>query len=441
MPHVTFVYPCVGRFPDTRYVRSWQMQPLAIGVLAGLTPPSWGRAFFDDRLEEIDFDAPTDLVAVSVETYTARRGYQIADEYRRRGVPVVMGGYHATFRHEEVLEHADAVCIGEAESVWERILADTEASTLGGKYESAELADLSTTRIDRTIFEGKDYFKIALVETSRGCRFNCSFCSISAFFGARHRRRPIDDIVKEVRALHEDAVFFVDDNVVGDPENAKAFFRAMEPLGVRWISQASVNIARDMELLDLMAASGCQGLLIGFESLDKDNLASVGKAVNVGADYTGLLSELRKRGIVVYGTFLLGLDSDDTESYREGLGFAVDERLFMAAFNHVVPFPGTPLYGKLDGDGRLLYDRWWMSPEFRFGQSPFAPAGMTPEELDTSCDKARREFYALPSILKRGTDLSGNCRGLTMAKLFFGVNLLMRKEVSMKRGLPLGVRD
>ncbi len=441
MPHVTFVYPCVGKFPDTKYVRSWQMQPLAIAVLSALTPESWQRTFFDDRLEEIDFDRPTDLAAISIETYTARRGYQIAAEYRKRGVPVVMGGYHATFLPEEVLEHADAVCVGEAEGVWERILADTASGALTGKYESAGLADLSQTRFDRNIFEGKDYFDIALVETSRGCRFNCSFCSISAFFGARHRRRPIADVVDEVRSLHEDAVFFVDDNMVGDPDTAKAFFRALAPLGIKWISQASVNIARDPELLDLMATSGCRGLLIGFESLNKENLTAVGKTVNVSADYSLLLSELRRRGIVVYGTFLLGLDSDGPDAYREGLGFAVEEKLFMAAFNHVVPFPGTPLYDDLESRDRLRYDRWWLSEDFRFGQSPFNPVSMTAEQLDISCDRARREFYALRSTLRRGTDLSANCHGLEMAKLFFGVNLLMRKEVSMKRGLPLGVRD
>jgi len=138
MPHVTFIYPCVGRFPDTRYVRSWQMQPLSIAVLSALTPAHWQRRFFDDRLEPIDYDAPTDLVAISIETFTARRGRQIAAEYRRRGVPVVMGGYHATFCSEEVLGYADAVCVGEAEGVWDRMLRDAESHTLAGVYRAEE---------------------------------------------------------------------------------------------------------------------------------------------------------------------------------------------------------------------------------------------------------------------------------------------------------------
>jgi radical SAM superfamily enzyme YgiQ (UPF0313 family) len=411
-----------------------------IAALAGLTPSSWQRAFFDDRLEEIDYDVPTDLVAISIETYTARRGYQIAAEYRRRGVPVVMGGYHATFRPDEVLEHADAVCVGEAEHSWEIILRDAAAGSLRQQYSADALADLASVRLDRSIFTGKDYFEIALVETSRGCRYNCSFCSIASFFGSRHRRRPTGDIVREIQALEESAVFFVDDNVVGDTEDAKEFFRALEPLGIRWISQASVNVARDPELLDRMAASGCKGLLIGFESLNRDQLRSVGKAVNVDVDYGELLSELRKRGIVVYGTFLFGLRGDTEKTFDDGVRFAVNEKLFMAAFNHVVPFPGTPLYDRYAEEERLLYDRWWMEEGFRFGQSPFRPADMGPDELELGCHKARREFYALPSILRRGADFSANCGDLATARLFLGINLLMRKEVSMKRGLPLGVR-
>jgi len=441
MPHVTFIYPCVGRFPDTEYVRSWQMQPLAIAALSGLTPRTWDRSFFDDRLEEINFDLPTDLAAISIETYTACRGYQIADEYRNRGVPVVMGGYHATFRPDEVLEHADAVCIGEAENAWGEILADAEAAKLSGKYESPHLADLGEVRLDRGIFEGKDYFKIALVETSRGCRFNCSFCSITSFFNATHRRRPIDAIVEEIRGLDADAVFFVDDNVIGDPESTKEFLRALAPLGIRWITQASVDAAKDLELLDLMAESGCRGLLIGFESLEGDKLRSVRKTVNVTVDYARLLAELRKRGIVVYGTFLFGLPGDTEETFRNGVRFAVDQKLFMAAFNHVVPFPGTPLYDEYEEEGRLLFDRWWLERDFRFGQSPFRPDCIGPRELEMGCHRARQSFYALPSIVRRGTEFSANCAGLEIARLYWGINLLMRKEVSMKRGLPLGVRE
>jgi radical SAM superfamily enzyme YgiQ (UPF0313 family) len=256
MPRLTLVYPCIGRFPGDRYVRSWQMQPLAMAVLAGLTPPAWDITFFDDRLEAIDYDAPADLVGISIETFTARRGYQIAAEYRRRGVPVVLGGYHATFCPEEAAAHADTVCIGEAEGVWPRILADATAGKLETAYRGDGARPLAGIVPDRRLFAGKPYFALALVETGRGCRFACNFCSISAFHQGTYRRRPIAEIVAELRALREKFVFFVDDNMIGDPQNARELFRALAPLGIRWVGQASLDIARDDELLSQLVASG-----------------------------------------------------------------------------------------------------------------------------------------------------------------------------------------
>jgi len=440
MPHVTFVYPYVGRFPDTRYVRSWQMQPLSIAVLAALTPADWQRAFYDDRLEQVYYDQPTDLVAISIETYTARRGYQIAREFRRRGVPVVMGGYHATFCPEEVLEHADAVCVGEAEGVWHNILEDTVSGRLSGVYPCPSSLKLQGVSPDRSIFRGKNYFKIAMVETGRGCCFRCNFCSITAFYKATYRRRPIDEIVEEIQQLKEKVVFFVDDNVIGDINNAKELFRTLKPLGIKWISQASINVAQDLELLDLMAESGCMGLLIGFESLNSDNLTCMGKSVNQVLGFRQVLRALRERGIFIYGTFMFGFPSDSPQLIGDTVWFAKKQKLFLAAFAHLIPFPGTPLYNQFRVEGRLVYDRWWMSEAYRFGQVPFRPARMEPSELEQYCHQARRDFYGLRSILRRGLDFSANCSSLRTAAIFFSLNYLLRREVSQKRGLPLGLQ-
>ena len=385
MPKVTFVYPCVGRFPETKYVRSWQMQPLSIAVLAALTPRHWERAFFDDRLENIDYDEPTDLAAISIETFTARRGYEIAAEYRRRGVKVVMGGYHATFCKEEVIEYADAVCLGEAEGLWPQILADAENGRLERIYASVAPPSLAGVIPDRSIFAGKDYLKIALVEAGRGCKFGCSFCSITAFYSARYRRRPVEDIVSEISSLGQKVIFFVDDNVIGEIRAARELFEALEPLGIKWLSQASLNMTCDEELLDLMVRSGCMGLLIGFESLDRENLGAVGKRVNQSVDFSTALGKLRRRGIPVYGTFLIGLPRDNAALVERTLGFAVREKLFLAAFNHVVPFPGTPLYSELEQSGQLPWERWWLSDAYRFGQPPFQPWTMSAVELQALC--------------------------------------------------------
>jgi radical SAM superfamily enzyme YgiQ (UPF0313 family) len=440
MPHVTFIYPCVGRSPGRKYIRSWQMQPLAIGVLYALTPDRWIKAFFDDRLEGIDYDQPTDLVAISIETFTAKRGYQIAREYRRRGVPAVMGGYHATFCPDEVLEHADAVCVGEAEQIWEGILRDAERGEMHGKYTASDSAACYPMTPDRLIFAGKNYFKIALVETSRGCHFHCSFCAITAFHKGKRNHRPVQDVVEEIAGLKEKSIFLVDDNIISDTKRAKTLFAALRSMKKKWVGQASINIAEDSDLLDLLAESGCVGLLIGFESLNADSLAYIGKHVNQKTDYKYALAQLRKRGIAVYGTFLLGLPSDSVRTAEEIVRFATREKIFIAAFNHIVPFPGTPLYAQLETSQRLLYDKWWLSNTYRFGEIPFTPESSLPEQVQGWCHAARQRFFSISSILRRSTDMAANCRSLRKGILFLGLNLLLRREVARKRGLPLGER-
>jgi len=440
MPRLTLVYPCIGRFPGDRYVRSWQMQPLAIAVLAGMTPPEWEITFFDDRMEPIGYDTPSDLVGISIETFTARRGYQIAAEYRRRGVPVVLGGYHTTFCPEEALERADAVCVGEAEGIWPQLLADVAAKRLQRRYQGDGRQTLAGITPDRRVFAGKNYFSLALVETGRGCPFRCNFCSISAFHGATYRRRPVEEIINELRRLRERYVFFVDDNMIGDTQNARELFRALAPLGLQWVGQASINLAGDEELLRLMVSSGCIGLLIGFESLCGDNLTAMGKHVNHVERYREALAKLRAAGIAIYGTFVFGYPHDTPALFAETVRFARETKLFLAAFNHVVPFPGTPLYREIAEDGRLRYPRWWLDDDYRFGQAPFHPQGMSAPEIEEQCYAARKAFYSGVSILQRGSDLRANCANLRMASAFFGLNSLLQREVAQKRGIPLGER-
>ena len=200
--HLTFILPAVGRKPGgATYPKTWIMEPLSIAVLSRLTPPDWGRTFFDDRLGEIDFDAETDAVCISVECYTAKRSYQIAAEYHRRGRPVIMGGFQASLAPEEVALHADAVIDGQAENVWAEVLSDLKAGTLKKRYFSDQPVDLAGRFPDRSIFGDRDYGILSLVETSRGCRFHCEFCSITKFFRQTYRARPIGDVVEEMRGL------------------------------------------------------------------------------------------------------------------------------------------------------------------------------------------------------------------------------------------------
>jgi radical SAM superfamily enzyme YgiQ (UPF0313 family) len=415
------------------------MEPLAAAVLAGATPEDVEVRFWDDRMEAIRYDEATDLVAISVETYTARRAYQIASRFRRRGVPVVMGGFHATLVPEEVGRYADAIVVGEAEAIWPRVLADFGRGRLARIYRSTGRPPLAGLRVDRSIFAGKRYLPIGLLEAGRGCHLRCEFCAIQSYYGSTQTRRPTEEILAELRQLKKPLVFFVDDNITSNMEQAKEFFRALIPLRIRWVSQASINAAHDPEFLELIRASGCQGLLVGFESLNPDNLRRMHKGFNtMKGGYEVALANLRRAGIRLYATFILGYDDDQPGTLRETLEFALRHRFFMVAFNHLTPFPGTPLYERLRREGRLLFDRWWLDPGYRYGMVPFAPRGMTAEAVAAGCIAARRAFYGWRSILRRSLDGQVNTRGAFMASNFFVINYLMRREVTQREGYPLG---
>ena len=438
---LTLVHPCIGRRRGERYIRTWQMEPLAPAVLAALTPRNSDIEirFYDDRTESIPYDEKTDLVAMSVETYTAKRSYQIASEFRKRGVPVVMGGFHPTLVPEEVSDYAESIVIGEAEELWPTLLDDFRNGRLLPVYRQLERPSLAGVRPDRSIFAGKRYLKVGLVEAGRGCHFHCEFCSVQTYFKSTQTRRPIEEILDEVRSIKKPLIFFVDDNITSNMKQAKEFFRALIPLKIHWVSQASINAAHDEEFLQLIKASGCQALLIGFESLNPLNLRKMKKSFNtMEGGYEKALANLRHHGIRLYVTFILGYDEDNRDTYSETLAFARRHRFYLAAFNHLLPFPGTPLYDRLQKEGRLLFDKWWLDPGYRYGMVPFVPRGMTAEQVKDRCVEARRSYYSISSIVRRGLDLKVNGGSLFMWFQFFAINLLFRSEVLKRKDFPLG---
>jgi radical SAM superfamily enzyme YgiQ (UPF0313 family) len=438
---LTLVHPCIGRRRGQPYIRTWQMEPLAPATLAGMTPRDDGTEikFYDDRTENIPFDEPTDLVAMSVETYTAKRAYQIASEYRRRGVPVVMGGFHPTLVPDETSEYAESIVVGEAEGLWPEVMEDFRCGRLRRVYKQAKRPALAGLRPDRSIFEGKRYLPVGLVEAGRGCHLQCEFCAIQAYFKNTQTRRPADEIIEEIRRIKKPLIFFVDDNITSNMEQAKEFFRKLIPLKIRWVSQASINAAHDEEFLRLIKASGCQGLLIGFETLNPENLKRMRKSFNMmKGGYEKALENLRRHEIRLYVTFILGYDEDNGDTLRETLEFAQRHKFYIVAFNHLTPFPGTPLYKRLEKEGRLLYDRWWLDPGYRYGMVPFAPRGITAEQVKDRCIEARQGFYGLRSIFQRGLDFKVNSKNWFMWSHFFSINLLFRSEVLQRKDFPLG---
>jgi radical SAM superfamily enzyme YgiQ (UPF0313 family) len=436
---LTLIQPCVGRRIGQKYLKGWQMEPLPLAAIAGLTPPSVEIAFYDDRMEPIPFDEPTDLVAISVETYTAKRAYQIASEYRRRSVPVVMGGFHATLSPEEVSQYAEAVVVGEAEDLWEKVLKDAERGALLPYYWSVQRPSLVGLNPDRSIYLGKNYLPLALVEAARGCQFGCDFCAIQAFSNSTQNVRPTDEIVAQVdRVRNKPLIFFVDDNFAMNKQHAKELLRALIPLNIRWVSQTSIDAAHDEELLQLMAASGCQGVLIGLESLNPQNLKRMNKGFNmVKGGFEQALANLRRYKIRLYITFVFGYDEDTEDSFEETVRFARKHRFFVAAFNHLVPFPGTSLYRRLEKEGRLLYDKWWLDDNYSFYMVPFQPTHMTPERLERGCIKARAAYYQWGSIWQRGLDAVNRTSPLIWLA-YYWISYLFRQEVSLRDHYPLG---
>jgi radical SAM superfamily enzyme YgiQ (UPF0313 family) len=377
-----------------------------------------------------------------VETYTAKRAYQIASVYRRRGVPVVMGGFHASLCPDEVAEYADAVVVGEAEKIWPEVVDDFRHGTMRKIYRAQGRPSLQGLRPDRSIFAGKRYLPVGLIEAGRGCHFKCEFCAVTSVFRASQTRRPIEDILEEIRRVQKDfgrkLFFFVDDNITSNLAEAKEFFRALIPLNVRWVSQSSINAAHDEEFLELLSRSGCMGVLIGFESVDEANLAAMNKRFNtMGGGFGRALANLRRHGIRVYGTFIFGYDGDTPDTFRRTVDFAKQHGLYIAAFNHLTPFPGTPLYERLRRQGRLRFERWWLDDEYSYNTIPFRPAQIEPDELQRLCVEARRRFYTWPSILRRSVMGANRTNGF-MFRNFFLINALHRSDVSARDHYPLG---
>lgn len=436
---LTLIYPSVGRKENKPYVRAWQMQPLSMALLAGITPRDVDVRFYDDRMEEIPFDEPTDLVAMSVETFTALRAYKIARQFRARGVPVVMGGYHVTLLPEEAQCEADAIVIGDAEPIWEQMLDDARRHALQPVYRGLGRRVLQGIWPRREIFGRRPYQNITLVEFARGCNFKCDFCSITAFHSANQNHRPSEEVAAEMAATGSDRFFIVDDNIVSQPAKVRDLCRAIAPLGIRWVGQASIHIAHDEELLQLMVESGCLGVLIGMESLDPENLRDMGKDWNLAAgSYADSLSQFRKHGLAVYGTFIFGYDNDDQQVVQQSIEFAREQKLFLAAFNHVVPFPGTPLYQRLEAEGRLLKPKWWLDPDCRVGDVVFRPRKMSATELEEACLDARRQFYSWGSIFERLRDRRANAASLLMTGVYVGLNVGAHFDIDLRQGLRLG---
>jgi len=373
--------------------------PLVLPLLAGLTPPDVDVRLIDENVEAIDTNAAADWVAITCMTASAPRAYVIADAFRQRGLPVVMGGIHPTVLPDEAAAHADAVVVGEAEPIWREVLADVAAGRLRSRYEYPGYAELTgLPRPRRELLQVERYLTTNIVQTARGCPNACAFCTVSAVSGRRYRFRPVGEVIEEVGALPGGWVGFVDDNIAGQARRAKELFEALIPLKRRWIGQADLTMARDPELLSLAARSGCQAMFVGLESLSQENLRATGKSPNLGTDMGAAITTIHKAGIEIIGSFVLGLDGDDRGVFARTVEFAERHKLVAAQFAVLTPFPGTAMRQQLEREGRIGDHDW---SHYTMSNVVFRPRHMTDLELRQGQRYAYGRFYSIPSILKR----------------------------------------
>jgi radical SAM superfamily enzyme YgiQ (UPF0313 family) len=443
---LTLIKPNIGRREHSLYVDEGRMEPLQLGILAALTPADVDVVLYDDRMEKIPYDEPTDLVAITVETFTARRAYEISAEFKSRGVKVIMGGMHVMLIPDEVQEHCDSIMIGDAEPLWAEMIEDCRKGALKERYVSVQPECPQINVITRRdIFEKKGYLPITLLQFSRGCSHNCSFCASSVYFNAHHYCRPVEDVVAEIKSQKRKLLFFVDDNITCNHEKAKALFRALIPLRIRWVSQGSLDMLSDPELMQLMVKSGCLGLVIGFESISPGCIDEIHKNTNrTGASrmYQSEIEQLRKWGLQTWAAFTLGHDGDTVESIKATCDFAIKNKFTFAAFNILMPYPNTPLYAKMEEEGRLLYDKkWWLHENYRFNYSSIVPKNMSADQLTEISFDCRRRFNSWSSVIKRALEPRTNLRTPYRFLTYLMYNPLFKKEVFKKQGMKFGLRD
>jgi radical SAM superfamily enzyme YgiQ (UPF0313 family) len=403
---------------------------LSLAAIAAVTPPHWDVALCDENLERIDFAIDADVVALTAMTPQAPRAYEIAEKFRSRGVTVVMGGFHASNLPDEALRHVDAVLVGEAETVWPRLIADFERKELLSVYRPAGLIDMGTIPIARRdIFTSKKYLLTNTLQTTRGCPFDCEFCSVTAFYGRKYRERPIDDVLAELALIRKTQAFafFVDDNLVANRRYALSLFSGMKGMGFKWLSHAPIDFGRDPELLRAAGEAGCVGMFVGFESLNEEALKAMGKVTNRAASYLADAQAFRDHGIGILGSFVLGLDGDTPAVFEPILRFCEEARLEAAIFPILTPYPGTAVRERLEAQGRITSNDW---RDYDMEHVNFVPSGMTAAELKAGHDWLNRSFYSFSSMYKRIFRLHRSLQ--VFAPMNFGFRSAIRRTARSK---------
>ena len=377
--------------------------PISLLTVAALTPAGHEVYIEDENVQTLNLDDRPDLVGITVNVDTSQRAYEIAAIYRRVGVPVILGGIHVSANPEEAMQHADAVCVGEAEGQWGRIVEDAQHGRLRRYYVRDQPADPAMTPSPRwDLVDRSKYLYTNIVCASRGCPFRCDFCYNSAdYVFPGHRGRPVAHIIREIESLGTKHVMFIDDNFIGNVAWARELVQALLPLGLKWNAAVSTTIGQHLDLLDEMKKSGCQSLFIGFETVNPSSVRSVHKYQNHVGMYEWLIGQLHARGIMVNASLVFGFDHDGPDVFRRTLDWLVRNKVETMTAHILTPYPGTVLFRRLEQEGRILDYNW---SHYNTSQVVFQPRLLTPEQLRRGYLWIYRQFYSLRNILRRMPD-------------------------------------
>jgi radical SAM superfamily enzyme YgiQ (UPF0313 family) len=395
-------------------------------TVAALTPPDIEVQVIDESVDAIDFNLNPDLVGIAVQAPTAPYAYDLASTFRKKGIPVVLGGVHVSFNPGEALTHADSVVVGEAELTWPGLIQDFRQGKLKKMYRAQSLADLDSTPVPRRdLLYYRNYRIPYVVQASKGCPYGCEYCSLHFYVGHSPRYREISGVVKEIREMPGDNVLFADDNIYCSKKYSRDLFKALIPVKKRWVAEATWHIAFDDEALTLAKQSGCAGIFIGLDSINNQRMMKkVPDAAHVENTYIKAIQNIQNKGVAVIAAFVFGLDDDDSSVFERSLRVALKGGANLVNFSVLVPYPGTPVFNRLKSEGRITEWDWsrYISPNVCF-----EPKNMSAGELREGTLWAQKEFYKLSNIVKVSFKAAGKL-GWAMGLLSLKLNLAQKKN-------------
>lgn len=427
--------------------KTFRFSLLSLLSVAAETPQDIDVEIVDEQINDIPWDADVDLVGITCMTALAPRAYEIADQFLKRNIPVVLGGMHPTLSPNEAIQHATAVVAGDAEGIWPTVIADAQNKRLGGIYKNKTPHGLKGIKHPpRQLLDKKNYSTVHATQATRGCPHGCEICAVAAFHNKTHRQRPVEEVVAEIKDIPDRFIMFVDDNLTADRDYARRLFKALTPLKKQWVSQSTLSIADDPDFVRLAAKSGCIGLFVGLETFSEKNLSSVNKSCHRVEQYKEAIQLLHTNGIAVEAGIVFGFEGDTPDVFEKTLAILDELAVDLIQASIFTPIPGTPIFEKMKD--RITDFNW---AKYDFHNAVFNPRGMHIKELQAGHDWVTRQFYQPWRIARRLSRHMKRPGGIATFKYLAAINLAYYGRVARwkirgwnpvraKKASPTGVK-